>query len=60
MVNNTRTISYHYMNIFAYAFVSDCKVAVDRYGEVIQNLEFARDLQKQFNSINADVSYYRA
>ena len=32
------------------------QVAVDRYGEVIQNLEFARDLQKQFNSINADVS----
>lgn len=32
----------------------DQQVAVDRYGEVIQNLEFARDLQKQFNSINAD------
>ena len=32
------------------------QVAVDRYGEVIQNLEFARDLQKQFNMINVDVS----
>lgn len=32
----------------------DQQVAVDRYGEVIQNLEFARDLQKQFNIINAD------
>ena len=31
-------------------------MAVSRYGEVIQSLEFARDLQKQFNSINADVS----
>lgn len=32
----------------------DQQVAVDRYGEVIQNLEFARDLQKQFNMINVD------
>ncbi|XP_045174193.2 caprin-1-like [Mercenaria mercenaria] len=33
----------------------DQQVAVDRYGEVIQNLEFARDLQKQFQAISADV-----
>lgn len=33
----------------------DQQVAVDRYGEVIQNLEFARDLQKQFQSISTDV-----
>ncbi|XP_052800601.1 caprin-1-like [Mya arenaria] len=32
----------------------DQQVAVDKYGEVLTNLEFARDLQKQFSSINAD------
>lgn len=33
----------------------DQQVAVDKYGEVIQNLEFARDLQKQFQAISTDV-----
>lgn len=33
----------------------DQQVAVDKYGEVIQNLEFARDLQKQFQAISVDV-----
>ena len=36
--------------------VLSCQVAVEHYGEVITNLEFARDLQKQFSSINTDVS----
>lgn len=33
----------------------DQQLAVSKYGEVIQNLEFARDLQKQFLTINTDV-----
>ncbi|KAH3885861.1 hypothetical protein DPMN_009859 [Dreissena polymorpha] len=32
----------------------DQLVAVEKYGEVVTNLEFARDLQKQFSSINSD------
>lgn len=32
----------------------DQKAAVEKYGEVVQNLEFARELQKQFTAISAD------
>ncbi|KAL4224651.1 positive regulation of dendritic spine morphogenesis [Mactra antiquata] len=32
----------------------DQQIAVDKYGEVVQNLEFARELQKQFQGINTD------
>jgi hypothetical protein len=31
--------------------------AISKYNEVLQTLEFSRDLQKQFQSIATDVSY---
>lgn len=39
----------------------DClfvQAAVDKYDEVMQTLEFARELQKQFQGISVDVSTY--
>jgi hypothetical protein len=32
--------------------------AIEKYNEVLQTLEFSRDLQKQFQSIGADVSNF--
>jgi len=36
--------------------IADLQEAIAKYEVVIQNLEFARDLQKQFQVIGNDVS----
>ena len=37
---------------------SDIQEAVAKYEEVLANLEFARELQKQFQSMSDEVSYW--
>jgi len=61
-------ILYYLFKLFAsYLLVTDnlnamyclfviIQEAVEKYDVVIQNLEFARDMQKQFLTINTDVS----